>query len=62
MTQDNGMTGIECDCKLLTEECEAKAIQLIERDNEIFRLRQRISELKEQRRALIAEVEELRRT
>ena len=62
MTQDNGMTGIECDCQLLTEECEYKAIQLIERDNEIMRLKERISDLKEQRMALIAEVEELRRT
>ena len=72
MTQDNGMTGIECDCQLLIEECEYKAIQLIERDNEImrlkeriseeiFRLKERIDELKDQRRALVVEVEELRR-
>ena len=46
------------DCKLLLEECEVKAIALIDAHNEIVKLKQEITLLKHETRELYAIIED----
>ena len=48
----------EADCKLLLEECEAKAIALIDAHNENIKLKQEITRLKREIHVLYATIDD----
>lgn len=64
MTLDNGASCQGPDYQLVVEECEAKAIALINagnRINELLAVEKENEALRDQVKSLVAEIEELRR-